>query len=155
MASHQRMQDVSPARHMDHCSSCCTVQAAKALMEEQLLHEQKARLAAEASNKTLTQQLAEQRSALVAVHQQVRATALRQTPPTPPRPCSLLYPVSAPAPAPTLSAAYIAADLSAAVYDEQGMCTAHLCRASGCQASSRLPKDSLSAHLGNSTADLD
>lgn len=47
------------------------MQAVKAMLEEQLLHEQVARLAAEASNETLTQQLAEQQSALVAVHQQV------------------------------------------------------------------------------------
>lgn len=47
------------------------MQAVKALLEEQLLHEQEARLAAEASSETLTQQLAKQQSALMAAHQQV------------------------------------------------------------------------------------
>ena len=49
------------------------MQAAKALLEEQLRHEQKVRLAAEASKETLVQQLAEQGSALVAANQQVCA----------------------------------------------------------------------------------
>lgn len=46
-------------------------QAAKALLEEQLVQEQNLRLTAEASKETLSQQLAEQQSALAAAKQQV------------------------------------------------------------------------------------
>ena len=47
------------------------LQAAKVLLEEQVLLEQKGRLAAEASKDALSQQLAEQQSALAAAKQQV------------------------------------------------------------------------------------
>lgn len=47
------------------------MQAAKAVLEEQVLLEQKGRLAAEASKEALSQQLTEQQSALAAAKQQV------------------------------------------------------------------------------------
>lgn len=47
------------------------LQAAKVLLEEQVLQEQKGRLAAEASKDALSQQLTEQQSALAAAQQLV------------------------------------------------------------------------------------
>lgn len=68
------------------------MQAAKALLEEQLRHEQKARLAAEASKEALVQQLAEQGSALVAANQQVCAQLQSQmVPPTPHNQCAVMW----------------------------------------------------------------
>ena len=49
------------------------MQAAKALLEEQLVQEQSLRLAAEASKETLSQELAEQQSELDMARQQVCA----------------------------------------------------------------------------------